>query len=170
MNTYPNTSMGKKRFKTSLAKTVFWFLGRGFQSVATFDKSVKKEIEIYDEGTIIMLKVNSFGPHMVMQKKGDKLIYLGNKKVKDADLTISFKNIEVAVLVLTGQLGVAQAYAEHRYVVKGDLYLIMPLVRALCVVEAYLFPKFMAKKILKEMPKRTNNKFNIYAATVFGIK
>lgn len=160
------TNSGKKR----LIKIVFWFLGRGIQSVASFDKTVKEEIRIYDEGTTVMLAVAPFGPYMVMQKKSEKLIYLGEKEVGNADIIISFKNIEAAILVLTGQMGIDRAYAEHRYVVKGDLYLSMPIVRALCIVEAYLFPKFITKKILKEMPTRTNNKLNIYVATLLGIK
>lgn len=162
--------MGTNSGKRMLIKTVFWFLGRGIQSVASFDKTVKEEIRIYDEGTTVMLMVDPFGPYMVMQKKGEKLIYLGKKEVVNADIIIRFKSIEAAILVLTGQIGIDRAYAQHRYVVKGDLYLSMPIVRALSIVEAYLFPKFITKKILKEMPKRTNNKISIYVATLLGIK
>jgi hypothetical protein len=106
---------------------------------------------------------------MVMQKRNGKLNFVGTKVPDKVDLAIYFKNIEAAFLVVTGQIGIAQAYAEHRFTLKGDIFITMPLVRALNITEAYLFPGFMAKKLMKRMPDRSNNKFNIYMATILGI-
>lgn len=152
-----------------MIRIIFWFLGRGFQSVASFDKAASEEINGLNDLMYILLKVEPNGPCMVMQKKDGKLNFVGTKVPDKVDLAIYFKNIEAAFLVVTGQIGIAQAYAEHRFTLKGDIYITMPLVRALNMTEAYLFPGFMAKKLMARMPDRSNNKFNIYMATILGI-
>lgn len=160
----------RNKFKNTIAKTIFWFLGRGFQCASLYDEGIKKELENIEENTVVMLKIEPFGPQMLMQKRGSKIIYIGGKETKRVDIAICFKNIDAALMVLTGQIGIDQAYAEHRFTLKGDIFSTMPLVRALYTVEAYLFPTFITKKILKSMPKRTTNRFKIYSGLLFGIK
>jgi len=160
---------GRKTFKTGVAKFIFWFLGRGFQAVARLDSHLQKEVAGWNEGLIIMLKIDAHGPCMVLEKKNGKLVYIGSKEV-DPDFGVYFKNIEVALLVLTGRMGIAQAYAEHRFYMKGDIMAFgMSLVRCLYAVEAYLFPGFITKKIIKKMPAKSTNSFRVYIGTLFGV-
>jgi len=166
---YKEIKPGKKRGKTFLAKTVFWFLGRGAQATAKYDSNAKAEVYSWEDGMTILLKVESNGPVMAIGKRKGKLLYLGSKEIT-ADITIYFKNIEAALLVLTGRIGIAQAFAEHRFTLKGDIAEGMSVVRCLTTVEAYLFPKFITKKIIKRMPKKECSSFKVYTATLFGIK
>lgn len=160
---------GQKRFKISLAKVIFWFLGRGFQAVAKVDRNIAEEVAGWPEGLSIMLKIDEYGPCLVMQKCNGKLLYQGSQEIK-ADFGVYFKNIEVALLVLTGRMGIAQTYAEHRFYMKGDIMAYgMALVRCLYAVEAYLFPGFMARKIINKMPEKSSNSFRVYAGTILGI-
>jgi hypothetical protein len=107
---------------------------------------------------------------MSVRKTGNRLRFLGNVKAPDADAVIEFKSLDAALLVLTGQIGIDRAYAEHRFSLKGDLFSIgMPLVRCLYIVESYLFPKSIAKKILKRWPKRSSSGFAVYFHTIFGV-
>ncbi len=93
---------------------------------------------------------------------GQKFQFLGsNYKVKP-DLSVIFKSYEGAFLLVLGQIGVYQGYAEHRFIVKGDLIESMPFIRILYFVEAYLFPRFITRKILKEMPERSSSKLKAY--------
>jgi hypothetical protein len=101
-----------------------------------------------------------------MKKKNNMLYYCGKSEI-DADLSIYFKNIEAALLVLMGKIGIGQAFAEHRFVVKGDIMESMSLVRCLNIVEAYLFPNFIAKKILKKVPIKETSSISIYIRTIF---
>ena len=159
----------RKRFKVFVVKIVFWFLGRALQAASRHDSYVKKEIENWPEGLRLALKARSNGPYLVMEEKNGKLRYLGNKK-SSADFAVYFRSIEAALLVLTGRIGIADAYAQHRFGMEGDLLAYgMPFVRCLNIVEAYLFPKFITKKILKRMPKRGTNSFVIYMGTLFGV-
>ena len=160
----------EKRLKTCISSIVLWFLGRAFQSVASLDKGAREEAQSIPDGTIVMLKVNPKGPSMVLEKKQGKFLYIGAAEVEKPDIAIYFKNIDAAFLVLTGQLGIAQAYAEHRFTLKGDIFASMAIVRILYLVEAYLFPQFMSKKLLKEMPRKETCKLKIYLAAILGIK
>lgn len=72
--------------------------------------------------------------------------------LEEADLVVNFKNLECAFLVCTGQLGPAQGYAEHRMSIKGDLSQAMAYIRCLNILEAYLFPKIISRRIMKRVP------------------
>ncbi len=107
---------------------------------------------------------------MSVRKQGTTIRFLGNVNTPDADVIIMFNNIEAALLILTGQIGIDRAYAEHRFSIKGDLCSIgMPMVRCLYIVESYLFPNFINKKILKRPPERSSSKFTVYFHTIFGV-
>lgn len=105
---------------------------------------------------------------MVLEVQDGKLKYLGSREI-EAELSVYIKNIEAAMLVLTGRKGIVQAFAEHRFILKGDIADGMRMVRCLNIVEAYLFPKFITRKILRRMPKKTSSSFKIYMGIIFGI-
>ncbi len=169
MSTYNEIVLGNKRFKGFVAKIVMWFLGRAIIASARLDSYVKKEVVTWKDSSVIMLKVDDFGPSVAIKKEGRRLTLLKASEIENPDLAIYFKNIEAALLVLTGQLGIAQAFAEHRYTLKGDIGFAMSFVRVIYIVEAYLFPPFITKKVLKSMPDRDSSRFKIYKATLFGV-
>ena len=70
--------------------------------------------------------------------------------------------------MFTGRLGVSKAYAEHRFTLKGEIGKAMSLVRCIDIVEAYLFPKFITKNILKEIPKKSMGLVRCYGNVLFG--
>ena len=169
MRTNKEIVLGKKRFKSLVAKIIIWFLIRAIIASARLDSYVKKEVATWKDNSIIMLKVDDFGPSIALKKNGRRLNLIKNSEIEKPDLVIYFKNVEAALLILTGQLGIAQAFAEHRYTLKGDVGFAMSFVRVLYIVEAYLFPQFITKKILKSMPDRDSSRFKIYKATIFGV-
>jgi hypothetical protein len=154
--------------KKQIAQIVLWFLGRGFQACAQLDSTVKAEVAQWRDDYSVLIKVEANGPCLVMKKKNNMLCYYGKSEI-DADLSIYFKNIEAALLVLTGRIGIAQAFAEHRFVVKGDIMESMSLVRCLNIVEAYLFPNFILKNILKKIPKKETSSVHVYLRSILPI-
>ena len=73
------------------------------------------------------------------------------------------------VKVLTGQMGVARAYAEHRFTLKGDIGVTMGLVRMIDIAEAYLFPRIMTKRILRSVPYKEKSTLTIYRKVFIGV-
>lgn len=140
-----------KRIKKIMCSVLLFCLGRGFQAVSGFDPDVKKEIEAWDEGFRILFEVAPGGPCLLLCKEEDRIHYDGLRKA-DADLVIHFKNVEAAFMVLTTQSGTPRAFAEHRISVRGNLPEAMRLIRCLNYVQYYLFPAFIARRIIKRLP------------------
>lgn len=158
--TRTNIIPGKKRFKTAVVKIVLFVLGRGFQSIAARDDTVKKEVAGWDESFSVMFQVLPLGPYMSLQKKNGHLQFMGLNK-SYADLVINFKNIQSAFLVFTAQLGTPQGYAQHRLSVEGDISKAMSLIRCLNMVEFYLFPRIIARMVLKRVPGMTARRMGL---------
>jgi hypothetical protein len=161
-------SSGTKSVKKQLAKIVLWFLGRGFEASAGCDSKVIEEVDSWKDHYSILIKIEGHGPCLFMEKKNSSLKYCGNQEA-EADLSIFFKNIDAALLVLTGRIGIDTAFAQHRFVVKGDIMESMSLVRCLCIVENYLFPKFITKKILRNAYKKETSSIMLYIRAIFRI-
>lgn len=151
--------MGFKRFAVNIG---FKLLGKGLVACSRIEDTVKEELKYYDDGFTIELKVLNTDTKVAVKKMGKRFKYLGSKYELVPDLSIIFKSYEGAFLLVLGQIGVYEGYAQHRFIVKGDLIQSMPFIRILYFVEAYLFPKFITKNILKEMPVRSSSKIKAY--------
>ena len=156
--------MGLKKFVVNVG---FKLLGKGLVSCSKIEDAVKEELEFYEDGFTIELKVFNTDTKVAVQKVGSEFKYLGSKYNLVPDLSIIFKSYEGAFLLVLGQIGVYEGYAQHRFIVKGDLIQSMPFIRILYYVEAYLFPKFITKNILKEMPVRSSSKLKAYLRLLF---
>ena len=156
--------MGLKKFVVNVG---FKLLGKGLVSCSKIEEAVKEELEFYEDGFTIELKVFNTDTKVAVEKVGSEFKYLGSKYKLVPDLSIIFKSYEGAFLLVLGQIGVYEGYAQHRFIVKGDLIQSMPFIRILYYVEAYLFPKFITKNILKEMPVRSSSKLKAYLRLLF---
>jgi len=160
MKSYEPVNAGRKWFKELVSKIVFLVLGRAFQSAAKFDPLIRREVAEWREGFVLVMRVLPSGPVMVMEKSGGLIRHKGSKLPDSADVTINFKNIECAFLVLTPQMGAAQAFAENRLSVAGDLMYAMAFTRCLNVLLTYLYPlSFITKRLLKRIPPMNFLKF-----------
>lgn len=147
---------------------VFWFLGRGICACAVADSRVQAEVRDWEEGARILMRVEPSGPAMALEKRGGRLRFLGTREIADPTLTISFKHIDAALPVLLGMTSVAQGYAQRRMTLKGDLTFAMSVVRVMLLVEAYLFPSLITRRIMQRVPKREVSMVRIYLSTVLA--
>lgn len=138
--------------KKILCAVLLFCLGRGFQTVSGRDPDVKKEAGAWDEGFRILFEVLPGGPYLSLRKEEGRIRFLGLKETGDSDLVIQFKNIEAAFMVLTTQMGTPRAFAEHRIGVRGNIPEAMRLIRCLNYVQYYLFPAFIARRVIKRLP------------------
>lgn len=151
--------MGLKKFVVNVG---FKLLGKGLVSCSKIEQAVKEELDFYEDGFVIEMKVFSTDTRVAVEKMGNEFKYLGSKYNTIPDLSVIFKSYEAAFLLVLGQIGVYEGYAQHRFIVKGDLIKSIPFIRILYYVEAYLFPKFITKNILKEMPELSSSKIKAY--------
>ncbi len=166
----------RKRFKTVTARVAFRVLGKALQSASRRDDVIRYEISRWPEGATVLFKVLPFGPRMGLEKEDGRLRYRGSKIEEDeADLVIYFKNLESAMLVLTPQRSIPQAFAEHRLSVKGDLSQAVALTRCINQVQALLYPNWIARRVMKRVPAvpfgtRQAQRLRLYALGIpFGL-
>jgi hypothetical protein len=156
----------RKRAKKLLAATVFAFLGRGIVAAAGHDARVRAEVLNWPDDTVIALFIAPDGPRLTIRKQEEALEYLGLHSQLTPTLMVQFKSVDVALPVLIGMKGVLQAFAEHRSTLAGDLGLGMSLMRCLHIVEGYLFPDIIGKRILPRAPTREASRFAVYVSTL----
>lgn len=137
--------------KIWLSKLVLFFLYRGIHIVNKIEPNVYKETKNWKNGYTIKIKTCENGPSLLLKKQGDEIIRI--KESKNCDLEIIFKSLDAAFLLLTGRLGIAKAYCEHRFLLKGNIMEAMSFVRCVDIVETYLFPKIIAKHLVKQISK-----------------
>lgn len=155
------------KLKAFVSKIVLFFLYRGFKACYKFDSRVREEIDSWQEGMSAVIETGIKGVNLCIKKRDGDLIRL--QIIDNADIVIKFKSIDTAFLMFTGRLGVAKAYAQHRFTLKGEINKTMSLVRVIDIVEAYLFPKIITKHILKEVPKKEANLLRTYVYVLTNI-
>lgn len=154
-------SVGYK-LKKSVVSTSLLALATAFEIVSKHSPELKEELVDWEEGRVFSLGVLPDGPAITLKKVGDKLRYIG-KGVKDPHLAIYFKNLDCALLPLTGQMGAHIAFAQHRAILHGNVAEAMQINRAMAIVQNYLMPGVILKKICKRPPKLTGKQLFLKA-------
>lgn len=156
----------KSVFKRFLIRIVLRVLGNAVEAIDHIDMVAHKELSNYKEGCIIAMKAFPDGRPMCLCRKDGYFSYSGNNCSSNPDYLITFKSIDNAFSVLLGLKGIEQAFIEHRFSLEGDLMTSLPLVRALGIVEAYLFPTFMLRNLFLKIPTISKSKLNGLAKTI----
>ena len=168
--TYPDHRPGEKTLKILVVKTVLFVLGKAIQNTVALDPQAREEIRDLPEGYNVRFEVAPRGPCMAVRKENGGMTFLGLKPV-DADLVLTFKNMEYAYLMLTARLSFPQVYCENGLAVSGDPSHSIILYRLSNIVQFYLWPRFIARSVLKRVPRMTWEKMirrlKIYIRTPF---
>jgi hypothetical protein len=147
----------------ALAAAVFVFLGRGLVAAARLDGRVRREVLGWPEGTLVTIAVAPDGPRVSWRFSGGRLEYLGGRAGLTPTLLVTYKSVDVALPVLIGMQGILAAFTEHRSTLAGDIGLGMSLVRCLHIVESYLFPDLIGRRVLPGTPAREVSHVRAYA-------
>ncbi len=153
-----------KNIQKIIIYIVLQFLYRGMKVLYKDDSRVSNELNGWSQNKTIRLSVID-GPSLTIQYHYLK----GLSKVhrNDVDIDITFKSLSMAFRVFTGMMSVKQAYLQHYFSLKGDIYESMRFVRCVDLVETYLFPYFMTKRILNHCEKRYQPMLIVYIKTLF---
>lgn len=140
--------------KRALCRASLLGLAAVFELASRYVPEMRDEIRDWEDGRRVTLGVLPSGPHITIQKDGERIRYLGARPV-DPSVSILFKNLDSAVLIFTGQLGAPWAVAENRVCVHGSNSAAIQVTRAMAIVQAYLFPGLILNKIFKRPPRLT---------------
>jgi len=161
----PMASQAKRLYVQIMMEVV----GRAMEAISEFDEQVQQEVSILPEGFLFEMKIMPSGPALVMRKEaGNSLTYVGSKGPTPPDLSVQFKHLTHAFMVLSFQEKTATAFANDRMLVDGDLGYAVRMTRVLNHLEAYILPKLLAERAVKKYPEslRLPHKL-IHAARIY---
>ncbi len=138
--------------KRVAAHTSLLALSVAFEMVSKHSVELKNELVDWEDGRIFSLGVLPDGPAVSLRKEGDRIRYLGRGQ-DDAEIKILFKNIDSALLTVTFRMGSHTAFAQHRTVVHGNIAKAVQVSRAMSIVQLFVVPGFVLKRICKRPPK-----------------
>jgi hypothetical protein len=141
-------------------------VGHGLAATSRVDPVLRRELAVLPAGFQIQMIVLPAGPGMVVQAHGDGTLSRVREPKARPDLSIRFKHLSHAFLVLTFQEGTARAFANNRMVADGDVAIATRLVRCLNRLESLILPAVLARRAVKRYtPMRLREKLPLAART-----
>jgi hypothetical protein len=161
---YPYVQTRLKRITIDVVLSIF---GPAFEVVSWLAPELKAEIKGWEEGRRFSIGVIPRGPFITLEKRGDVIRYLG-KGLRSPDVSMLFKNLDAALPVFMGLKGSFHVFAENGILVEGNLAHTMEVNRVVNIVNSYLFPGIVLKRVLKRTPRFTLGQV-IIKAKVYGL-
>jgi len=127
-------------------------IGRSLVATSKVDAPMQQELLGFPTGYQIQMVVLPAGPGFVVQSNGDGTLRRGKALQTPPDLSIRFKHLSHAFLVLSFQESTARAFANDRMVANGDVSHAIRLVRCLNGMEALILPRWVASRAVKRYP------------------
>ncbi len=131
--------------------------GRALQAISEVDEATRNETRELPEGFLFEMQVMPNGPKLIVEHTGNgKLLFHGGDEAPrpPVDLSIQFKHIAHAFLVLSFQEKTSVAFANDRMLVDGgDVSYAVRMTRVLNRLESFILPpRLIAERAVKEYP------------------
>ncbi len=158
-----------RTFQQLICGIVLQVLYRAIRVLSHCDSRIRQELLDLPQGQTVKLSVSpaETSRNLTFTVSGGT-VHRADKTAA-ADIHIVFKNEAMAFRVFTGRMGISGAYAAHTFTLRGNINQTMGVVRIVDMVEGYLFPRFMTRRILKEIPKKELPTLAVYLRLIPGI-
>ena len=130
------------------------------------DSRVAQEFARMPEGLSYSIRTGHGGPVLHVQWKDGKLHRLADLPLPSCALRI--KSMPLSFRLFTGQMGLSQAYARQAFTMGGEVADVMRLARLVNLVESYLFPKVITRRIMTDVPETEVCFLRAYARILLG--
>ena len=154
--------------KESIAGVGLLALGVSFEWLSGASSEMQKEISNWRDGLVFSIGVLPDGPAVTLEKKRGRIVYLG-RGFHDPELGIYFKNMDSGLLVFLGLMGAHTAAVQRRTIIHGNVVEAVRVVRAMNVVQKYLFPGFVVNRTFKRAPEFGFTDYIIKGMTYAGL-
>lgn len=129
---------------------LFYIIAHGLVKASQVDKVIAEELQHYPVGLTIKMQVLPHHADFVLQITDNHTFRL--VKQSHADVCIYIKHLRIAMLLLSFRESTAQAFANDRMTVDGDIAIATRFVRILNQLQAIILPKIIAKRAIKRYP------------------
>ncbi len=152
-------------------EVMFQVMGRALQAVSEVDPEARSEAKVLPEGFLFEMMVMPDGSRLIVEHMGNgRLYYHGDRAPRPVDLSIQFKHVAHAFLVLSFQEKTSVAFANDRMLVDGDISYAIRMTRVLNRLEAFILPRLIASRAVKEYPANLNLPEKILSAARIYLK
>lgn len=147
-----------KTYQIKYVQMMFYIIAHGLASASRHDKLIRRELQGYPEGLTIKMQVlpqHASFVVQVSQENGKPVLDVVTQDKADvkSNVTVYFKHLQVAMLVLSFQESTPQAFANDRMIVDGDIGFATRFVRILNQLQALILPKLIAQRAIKRYPQ-----------------
>ena len=142
------------RGRREYVKVMFRFMGHALDAISQSDRKVIDDARELPDGLVFQMMVMPSGPALALEHTGaGRLRYLGANYDGRVDLSIRFKHMAHAFLVLSFQEKTTEAFANDRMIVDGDISLGVRMTRILNRLESIILPRLVASRAVKQYPE-----------------
>lgn len=134
----------------SYCKFMLNLIANGLVSASRHDLTIRQELQTYPIGFTIKMQILPNHASFILQVNEKHQLIICQKS--SADLTIFIKHLHLATQIFTFQESTAQAFANDRMTVDGDIAFAVRFVRILNQFQALILPKILAKRAIKRYP------------------
>lgn len=150
---------------------MFQVMGNALQAISEIDEDVQNEARALPEGFLFEMMVMPHGASLVIEHLGNgRFRYHGSEAPRPVNLSIQFKHIAHAFLVLSFQEKTSVAFANDRMLVDGDIGYAVRMTRILNRLEAFILPRLLARRAVKEYPRNLRLPEKLLNATRIYLK
>lgn len=132
------------------------------------DPYVASEMASLPQGMSYAIHTGHGAPSLYVQWDGKKLRRCRAGAVEPL-CELHLKALSISFRLFTGQMGLAQAYAQHAFTMSGEVADVMRLARLVNHAECYLFPAFITRRFLSEQPRLARSPLWFYLRLSFGL-
>lgn len=165
-----STHSVKPAFQQFYVKLMMDIIGRGLVMASQVDQEVQQEVAEFPVGYIFSMRVFPNGPVFFLEVTSKHQFKLLQSCGEKPNLSITFKHLSHAYLVFSFQESTAQALANDRMIIDGDLSAAIRIVRCLNKMEALILPKVIANLAIKEYPTELGLKEKLAGAANIYLK
>ena len=156
----------KRGVRRAYVQVMLQVMGRALQAMTEVDGDACRETRELPPGFRFEMRVLPAGPSMVVEHTGHgRLCFLGTRAPGTVDLSIQFKHMVHAFRVVAFQEKTAAAFAHERMLVDGDIGYAVRMTRVLNRLEAFILPRFLAARAIKQYPTDLHLSEKIRGAT-----
>lgn len=153
--------------KSGLVKLIMKILGKSMAYVSKNDARARDTFLNLPENLRISMGIFGESTYVTLQKTKNQIYVDKPHDNLPADLEIIFKNRKACKKVLLGRFGVAESFARHDILLKGNINTAVALVRIIDLCEYYLFPRLITRKFLPKTKKQFAS-IKLYFFALFG--
>ena len=153
--------------KSGLVKLIMKILGKSMAYVSKNDARARDTFLNLPENLRVSMGIFGEDTYVTLQKTKNQIYVDKPHDNLPADLEIIFKNRKACKKVLLGRFGVAESFARHDILLKGNINTAVALVRIIDLCEYYLFPRLITRKFLPKTKKQFAS-IKLYFFALFG--